>query len=80
MNRILEVNDQNHFALVEPGVSYFDLYRYIQEKGLKPVSYTHLDVYKRQPHGTRSSGLGNGYVFVQQPCAAAFSRNGERCD
>ena len=35
MNRVLEVNDKNHFALVEPGVSYFDLYRYIHEKGLK---------------------------------------------
>ena len=35
MNRILEVNDRNHYALVEPGVSYFDLYRYIREHGLK---------------------------------------------
>jgi (+)-pinoresinol hydroxylase len=35
MNRVLEVNDENHYALVEPGVSYFDLYRYIQDKGLK---------------------------------------------
>lgn len=35
MNRIIEVNEANAFALVEPGVSYFDLYRYIQEKGLK---------------------------------------------
>jgi 4-cresol dehydrogenase (hydroxylating) len=35
MNRILEVNDKNHYALVEPGVSYFDLYRYIYENGLK---------------------------------------------
>ena len=35
MDRILEVNDKDHFALVEPGVSYFDLYRYIQDKGLK---------------------------------------------
>jgi 4-cresol dehydrogenase (hydroxylating) len=34
MNRILEVDDRNHFALVEPGVSYFDLYRHTQEKGL----------------------------------------------
>lgn len=34
MNRILEVNDRNHYALVEPGVSYFDLYRYIHERGL----------------------------------------------
>jgi hypothetical protein len=35
MNRILEVNERNAYALVEPGVSYFDLCRYIQEKGLK---------------------------------------------
>ena len=35
MNRILEVNEESAYALVEPGVSYFDLYRYIQEKGLK---------------------------------------------
>jgi len=34
MNRILEVNDKTHFAVVEPGVSYFDLYRYIQERKL----------------------------------------------
>ncbi len=35
MNRILEVNEANAFALVEPGVSYFELYKHIQEQGLK---------------------------------------------
>ncbi len=35
MNRILEVNTQNHSVLVEPGVSFFDLYRHLQERGLK---------------------------------------------
>jgi len=35
MNRILEVSEPNAYALVEPGVSYFDLYRYIRERGLK---------------------------------------------
>jgi hypothetical protein len=35
LNRILEVDEANAFALVEPGVSYFDLYRYIQEHKLK---------------------------------------------
>ncbi|HEY8519275.1 MAG TPA: FAD-binding oxidoreductase [Gammaproteobacteria bacterium] len=35
MNRIIEVNDKIHYAVVEPGVSYFDLYRYIQEHKLK---------------------------------------------
>ena len=35
MNRILEVNVELGYALVEPGVSYFDLYRYLQDKGIK---------------------------------------------
>ena len=35
MNRILEVDERNAYALVEPGVTYFDLYRHIQERGLK---------------------------------------------
>ena len=35
MNKVLEVDADRHFAIVEPGVSYFDLYRHIQERGLK---------------------------------------------
>lgn len=35
MNRIIEVDEKRHFAIVEPGVSYFDLYRHIRERGLK---------------------------------------------
>lgn len=35
MNKVLEVNEKNAYALVEPGVSYFDLYRHIQDKGYK---------------------------------------------
>jgi len=35
MNKIIEVNEEFGYALVEPGVSYFQLYEYIQEKGLK---------------------------------------------
>ncbi len=35
MNRILEVNEEHAYVLVEPGVSFFDLYRYIQEKDIK---------------------------------------------
>jgi (+)-pinoresinol hydroxylase len=35
MNRILEVSEKNASALVEPGVSYFDLYRYIRDNNLK---------------------------------------------
>jgi FAD/FMN-containing dehydrogenase len=35
LNQVLEVDDKRNFALVEPGVSYFDLYRHIEERGLK---------------------------------------------
>jgi len=35
MNRVLAVDEKRHFAVVEPGVSYFDLYNYIRERGLK---------------------------------------------
>jgi 4-cresol dehydrogenase (hydroxylating) len=32
MNKIVEVNEEYAYAIVEPGVSFFDLYEYIQEK------------------------------------------------
>ncbi len=35
MNRVLEVDERNAYALVEPGVSYFDLYNAITEGGLE---------------------------------------------
>jgi len=35
MNRILEVNEEFGYALVEPGVSFFDLYNYLQDNGIK---------------------------------------------
>lgn len=35
MKRILELDGERNFALVEPGVTYFDLYNEIQARGLK---------------------------------------------
>lgn len=35
MNRVLEVSERNAYALVEPGASYFDLYRHIQDHDLR---------------------------------------------
>jgi 4-cresol dehydrogenase (hydroxylating) len=34
MNNIIEIDDVRGYAIVEPGVSYFDLYRYIADHGL----------------------------------------------
>ena len=33
MDRVLEVDERNASAVVEPGVSYFDMYRHLQESG-----------------------------------------------
>ena len=35
MNKILEVNEELAYAWVEPGVSFFDLYRHFQDNGYK---------------------------------------------
>lgn len=35
MNRIIEVNDKHAYAVVEPGVSYHELYQYLQRKNIK---------------------------------------------
>jgi 4-cresol dehydrogenase (hydroxylating) len=51
MNKVIEVDDRRNFCIVEPGVSYFDLYKYIQERGLKVM----MDV----PDPGWGSPLGN---------------------
>jgi 4-cresol dehydrogenase (hydroxylating) len=35
LNRVLEVNEDLGYAIVEPGVSYFELYRYLKEHKIK---------------------------------------------
>lgn len=35
MNRIIEVNEKHAYAVVEPGVSYYDMYRHLQKIGSK---------------------------------------------
>ena len=35
MNRILEVNERDKTCLVEPGVSYFDMYRHLRQNGIR---------------------------------------------
>ncbi len=35
LNRIVDIDERHGYVVVEPGVSYFDLYQHIQDKGLK---------------------------------------------
>ena len=51
MNRVLDVSESNAYALVEPGVSYFDLYNYIEERN--------LDVWIDPPDPGWGSVIGN---------------------
>lgn len=51
LNRVLEVNERNAYALVEPGVSYFDLYEHITQAG--------LDVWIDPPDPGWGSLIGN---------------------
>ncbi|MEJ1963852.1 MAG: FAD-dependent oxidoreductase [Gammaproteobacteria bacterium] len=51
MNRVLEVNERNAYALVEPGVSYFDLYKHITD--------AKLDVWIDPPDPGWGSVIGN---------------------
>ena len=51
LNRVLEVNERNAYALVEPGVSYFDLYNHIQK--------AKLDVWIDPPDPGWGSVIGN---------------------
>lgn len=37
MNQVLEINDEDGFALVEPGVTFFDLYTKIRENEYKAM-------------------------------------------
>jgi (+)-pinoresinol hydroxylase len=51
MNRVLEVNERNAYALVEPGVSYFDLHEHITK--------AKLDVWVDPPDPGWGSVIGN---------------------
>jgi 4-cresol dehydrogenase (hydroxylating) len=51
LNRVLEVNERNAYALVEPGVSYFDLYDHITK--------ANLDVWIDPPDPGWGSVIGN---------------------
>ena len=72
MNRVLEVDEDRHFALVEPGVSYYDLYNYIQERGLQVM----LDVPDPGWGSPIGNSLDHGAGYTMAPFRDHF---GSRC-
>ncbi|MGD8324662.1 MAG: FAD-binding oxidoreductase, partial [Gammaproteobacteria bacterium] len=63
MNRILEVDDERNFALVEPGVSYFDLYQHIRRNNLKVM----LDVPDPGWGSPMGNSLDHGVGYTMGP-------------
>lgn len=63
MDRILDVDQVNHSVLVEPGVSYFDLYRYFQEHNIRMIIDT-PDPGWGSPVGN-SLDHGGGYTMAK---------------
>jgi 4-cresol dehydrogenase (hydroxylating) len=63
MNKIIEVNDKRNFCILEPGVSYFDLYEYCEKNN--------LNVMMDMPDPGWGSPVGNsldhgwGYMYGQ---------------
>lgn len=63
MNKIIEVDDKRNFCIVEPGVSYFDLYEYCEKNN--------LNVMMDMPDPGWGSPVGNaldhgwGYMYGQ---------------
>lgn len=51
MNRVLEINEKLHYCVVEPGVSFFDLYAALRARGLR--------VQASQPAPGWGSPIGN---------------------
>ena len=63
----LEINGKPYKVLVDPGVSLLDMLRENvgltgTKKGCDPVSYTHLDVYKRQGNIASSTSWSSAVV------------------
>jgi 4-cresol dehydrogenase (hydroxylating) len=69
MNRVIEVNERNAYAVVEPGVSYFDMYRHLQETG----SRLWIDV----PDPGWGSLIGNALDFGGGYTAPAYRNHFE---
>ncbi len=63
MNRIIEVNDKRNYALVEPGVSYFDLYNYIKENNLNVM----LDIPDPGWGSPMGNSLDHGVGYTMGP-------------
>jgi FAD/FMN-containing dehydrogenase len=62
MNRILEINEEHAYALVEPGVSHYDLWREIQRRGYRLWTDGPSPAYASIIGNTMERGAGYGLM------------------
>ncbi|KAK1773264.1 hypothetical protein QBC45DRAFT_97592 [Copromyces sp. CBS 386.78] len=72
MNKIIEVNDQFHYAVVEPGVTFIDLYRYCVEHGKKVWPSTASLGWGSVMGNTLDRGTGFGALFTHHQFIAGL--------
>ncbi|WLH14790.1 FAD-binding oxidoreductase [Pseudomonas hefeiensis] len=71
MDRIIEVDDTRNFCIVEPGVSYFDLYRYLEARGLRLM----LDLPSNAMGGPIGNSLDHGVGYSAAPYRDHFANH-----
>ena len=72
MNKILEVNDKHHYAVVEPGVTFIDLYNYCVEHNKKVWPSTASVGWGSVVGNTLDRGMGFGQNFAHHQCMAGI--------
>lgn len=72
MNKIIEVNDEFHYAVVEPGVTFIDLYNYCVEHKLKVWPSTASLGWGSVLGNTLDRGMGFGSHFAHHQVMAGI--------
>ncbi|KAL1848912.1 hypothetical protein VTK73DRAFT_9983 [Phialemonium thermophilum] len=72
MNKIIEVNDQFAYAVVEPGVTFFELYKYCVDHKLKVWPSTASLGWGSVVGNTLDRGMGFGANFAHHQCMAGL--------
>ncbi|KAK0624777.1 hypothetical protein B0T17DRAFT_638641 [Bombardia bombarda] len=72
MNKIIEVNDEFHYAVVEPGVTFIDLYRYCVEHKKTVWPSTASLGWGSVMGNTLDRGMGFGQLFAHHQSMAGL--------
>jgi FAD/FMN-containing dehydrogenase len=73
MNKVLEVNEKFCYAVVEPGITFGDLYNYCAERKLKVWPSTASLGWGSVVGNVSGAAIPSDFIFMSNgPCADAF--------